>query len=338
MKQRLVGILAAFSLLSCGTASTNIAQLQTDYVIAFGSCNREDAKQPLWDEILKNKPDVFLWGGDNVYADTDSEAQLAAAYQLQENNAGYNKLTSQVPVYGIWDDHDYGKNDAGSEWEMKKISQHHFLDFMKVPAASPRREREGVYNAETFETSKGSIKVLMLDTRYFRDELIKSSQPGKRYEPSAGTILGEEQWRWLEEELENSNASFTVILSSIQVLPDEHGFETWGNFPLEVNRLKELIISSSARNVILLSGDRHISEFSVEKLKGLDKPLVEFTSSGLTHAYKAFNGEPNEHRVGKVVSKKSFGLLKFDFENSKVLMEMRGVGNRKQQDYIVEFQ
>ena len=146
------------------------------------------------------------------------------------------------------------------------------------------------------------------------------------------------QWEWLEKELQNSEADFNVILSSIQILSSEHGFETWGNFPSEVEKLKELLIASKAKNVILLSGDRHISEFSATEVAGLNYPLVDFTSSGLTHTYEEFIAEPNKYREGEVIKDKSFGLLRFYFNNDKVLLEMRGEKNKMLQDYLVEFQ
>ena len=326
-----------FLIISCGSSSTVEDDSETDFIIAFGSCNRQDESQALWKPVLRNSPDLFLWGGDNIYADTDAAEEMQAAYELQQNNAAYQKLINQVPVLGTWDDHDYGLNDAGKEWHFKEKSQQLFLDFMGVPENSPRRNREGVYHSEIFETEKGSIKVILLDTRYFRDELIKSDDPDKRYESSAGTVLGEKQWNWLEEELQNSTANFNIIMSSIQILSAEHGFETWGNFPSEVEKLKKLIVSSKAGNIVLLSGDRHISEFSKTKVEGLEYPLVDFTSSGLTHAYEQFKGEPNRFRVGEVVSTESFGILKFDFDKNKVLLEMRGRQNKLQQDYLIDF-
>ncbi|MGY8913557.1 MAG: alkaline phosphatase D family protein, partial [Flavobacteriales bacterium] len=85
-----------------------------------------------------------------------------------------------------------------------------------------------------------------------------------------------------------------------------------------------LIASSKAEGVLFLSGDRHISEFSKSKVDGLAYPLIDFTSSGLTHVYSSFSGEPNPFRVGKVVSKKSFGLLNVDFNQKLVIFEMVG--------------
>ena len=334
-------ILPFFILFSCGSSSVPnavIAGSQYDFVLAFGSCNRQEAPQPLWEPILENQPDVFVWGGDNIYADTPDMELMQDYYQIQQNVSGYKKLTDSIPVYGTWDDHDYGINDGGKEWEFKEESQQLFLDFMGVAQDDSRREREGVYHSEMLESPQGNIKLIILDTRYFRDELNPSEAPGKRYEENnLGTILGEEQWEWLEEELESSTAHFNLIVSSIQVISQEHGFETWGNFPAERERLIELIENSEADNVIILSGDRHISEFSEMNLDDLDYPLVDFTSSGLTHSYTNFTGEPNRYRVGEVVSGLSFGLLKFDFKNNRVLMEMRGVGNSLLQEYEMEY-
>ncbi|WP_372917999.1 alkaline phosphatase D family protein [Salegentibacter sp.] len=334
-------ILPFFILFSCGSSSetANLSpEEEYDYVLAFGSCNRQEAPQPLWEPILKNQPDVFVWGGDNIYADTPDMQLMQEYYRIQQNIPEYKKLADSIPVYGTWDDHDYGINDGGKEWEFKEESQQLFLDFMGVAQDDPRREREGVYHSEMLETPQGNIKLIILDTRYFRDELHPSDAAGKRYEENReGTILGKQQWEWLEEELETSTAAFNLILSSIQVISEEHGFETWGNFPAERNKLIKLIEGSEANNVIILSGDRHISEFSEMNTDAIDYPLVDFTSSGLTHSYTSFSGEPNRYRVGEVVSDLSFGLLKFDFKNNRVLMEMRGEGNSLLQQYEVEY-
>ncbi|WP_081212427.1 alkaline phosphatase D family protein [Salegentibacter sediminis] len=334
-------ILPFFILFSCGSTtgpSKKYPEENYDFVLAFGSCNKQEAPQPLWEPILKNEPDVFVWGGDNIYADTPDMQLMQEYYRMQQNMPGYKQLSSSIPVLGTWDDHDYGINDGGKEWEFKEESQQLFLDFMGVPQDDPRREREGVYHSELFETPKGSIKLIVLDSRYFRDELEPDDKPGRRYKVNnKGTILGEQQWRWLEEELETSNATFNLILSSIQVISQEHGFETWGNFPAERKRLLQLIEDSAAKNIIILSGDRHISEFSEMKLEGLNYPMVDFTSSGLTHSYTGFSGEPNRYRTGEVVSDLSFGLLKFDFKNNQVHMEMRGEENRLLQHQKVEY-
>jgi alkaline phosphatase D len=320
------------------TSTKQVPEFQSDFILAFGSCNRQELAQPLWEPILQNKPDIFLWGGDNIYADTEDMEELWQGYEQQLQNAGYQKLVQRVPVTGVWDDHDYGVNDGGADWEFKEESQQLLLDFLKVPENDPRRDRAGVYHSKLIETPKGSIKLLLLDTRYFRSELLKSNSPGKRYQINKeGTVLGEAQWNWLEAELEDSKADFHIILSSIQVLAYEHGFESWGNFPKDVQRLKKLLSQTKPKNLLLLSGDRHISEFSQTRIQGLNYPLTDFTSSGLTHVYSSFSGEPNRFRKGEVVSELSFGLVKFNFDRQEILLEMRGEENHLQQFYRLKF-
>jgi alkaline phosphatase D len=329
---RLCFVAVLFVLASCKGSkqlSDSVSSIEnnSDYIVAFGSCNKQDKPNVLWKPILAHKPDIWIWGGDNIYSDTYDMKKLESDYKVQLANKDYQELVSSTKILGTWDDHDYGLNDGGLEFKMKKESQQKFLDFFGVSQTDARRKREGVYHSELIQHEKGDIKIIILDTRYFRTALTEDTLTKKRFTPNAygeGTILGDTQWQWLENELENSKADFNIIVSSIQFLSNEHGFESWGNFPHEVDRLKTLIAASKAKGVLILSGDRHISEFSKTKVEGLDYDLVDFTSSGLTHAYSKFSGETNPYRVGEVVSEISFGLLKFDFENHKIHMEIRG--------------
>lgn len=335
--RRLILCLFILSLLSC---RQNTSKISPDFTIAFGSCNRQNIENKLWDDIINQNPEVWIWGGDNIYADTDDMEKLKAEYEILLKDEGYKALLNKTKILGTWDDHDYGLNDGGVHFSAKKESQQVFLDFLGVSKDDNRRKQEGVYYSETLNLNNGSIKIIILDTRYFRSDLTVSDDKDRRFQHNKygeGTILGSVQWEWLEHELKTSLADFNIIVSSIQVLSNQHGFETWGNFPHEVDRLKQLILNSEAKGVILLSGDRHISEFSKETLSGLPYPLIDFTSSGLTHVYSNFTSEPNPYRYGKVVPKLSFGLLEFNFESRKVTMKMIGDGNEIQQQITQEY-
>jgi alkaline phosphatase D len=303
----------------------------SDFKIAFGSCNKTNLPNRLWDDVIATTPDLWIWGGDNIYADTGDPIKLREMYQDQNRIPGYQKLKGQVPIIGTWDDHDYGKNDGGAEFMAKMESEQEFFNFMGLAKEDPLRKQEGVYSAHEYKNAKGSIKVLLLDTRYFRSPLTADPSLKKRFTPNVygeGTLLGEVQWQWLASELKSSKADFNVIVSSIQFLSKEHGFECWGNFPHEVERLEKLLVATRAKGVIILSGDRHISEFSRTTVPGMDYPLIDFTSSGLTHVYSRFKGEPNAYRVGAVVAKESFGLLQFDLNDKKVFFRMLGDDGR----------
>jgi len=310
-------LLVTFSITSFG---------QENFTIAFGSCNNQKLDNPFWQDIISLQPDVWIWGGDNIYADTNNMRKMKRMYKTQKNIRGYKELSSTTPILATWDDHDYGKNDAGVEFEMKDKSQQLFLDFLDVPKDSPRRKQQGVYHSKTFKTKNGDVKLIVLDTRYFRTSLTKGTN-GQRFQPNnynEGTVLGDTQWKWLTNELTSSTATFTVIVSSIQILSKEHGFEKWGNFPHEVDKLFNLIKEAKNTNVILLSGDRHISEFSKTTVEGLKYPIIDFTSSGLTHAYSSFTSEKNSFRIGNVVNSLSYGTLLLDLKTKKATLQMRG--------------
>ncbi len=311
-----------------------------DFVIAFGSCNNQVLPNVLWNEILKNKPDVWIWGGDVIYTTAEDIAVMQQDYQKQKRNPEYADFIKNVEVIGTWDDHDYGLNDGGKENSKKAEAQTLFLDFIDTDKTDKKRAQEGVYFAKDYAIDNKIIKIIILDTRYFRTALTPDDLTRKRYKPNAygeGSMLGKAQWEWLANELQNSKASFNIIVSSIQFLSSEHGYESWGNMPHERDKLVNLIKSTKAKNTIILSGDRHLSEFSKKEENGLAYPLIDFTSSGLTHSYSNFQGEPNKFRVGKVVSEKSFGILKFNFLKNKVTLQMRGENNVLQQELIQQY-
>lgn len=305
--------------------SSKTAIPESEIIIAFGSCNKQNLENFLWDDIKEADPLLWIWGGDIIYADTDDVSKIRDLYNSQNKVSGYKKLKKNTQVIGTWDDHDYGLNDGGAEFVSKRESQQAFLDFFGVPADNSRRMQEGVYFAYNYNGILGKIKILVLDTRYFRTALTPDTETDKRYKPNPygeGTILGETQWKWLANELNTTDADFNLVVSSIQFLSDEHGFECWGNFPHEVDRFKKLLVDSQPKGVIILSGDRHISEFSKLDIPGLSYPLIDFTSSGLTHAYSDFSGEPNPYRIGSVISKESFGLIKLNMLTKEVNLQI----------------
>ena len=315
-------------------------QSQEVFTIAFGSCNKTEIPNELWDDILKTEPDLFIWGGDNVYADTQNMKLLAKHYKALNAVPAYKALKAVTPIIGTWDDHDYGMNDGGVHFTAKAASQQVFLDFMDVPKDSPRRKQEGVYAAHEYKIGEKKIKVLVLDTRYFRSNITPDLETSKRNKPNPygqGTMLGAAQWEWLTTELSDPATDYNIIVSSVQFLSNEHGFECWGNFPHEVDKLEQLLVSTQAKNVLILSGDRHISEISKKEIPGLHYPLLDITSSGLTHAYKGFSGEANPFRVSKVVATESFGLLRIQALKEEISISLLSNGGVEEAHYLLSF-
>jgi alkaline phosphatase D len=331
---KLLGLVAAFFVLGLSPCiAQDSAQVITK--IAFGSCAKQTAPCPIWETIADYQPDLLLLLGDNVYADNEGGVMKPATPEMIEQayrefaaNRGFERVRESVPIMGVWDDHDYGNNDAGVEWEHKDASAKIFHGFFQTPLDSPRRQRNGVYDARIFGPVGKRLQVILLDTRYFRSTLEKGNRslPGFRalpYVPNlkpGATILGESQWKWLEERLREP-AEVRVIGSSIQVVSDQHPFEKWDNFPLERARLYELIRKTSASGVVIVSGDRHLGDISLDPI-AIGYPLFDVTASGLNQGTAAWReSEPNLRRVAGLAWGNHFGSIEIDW--GKIVPEIK---------------
>ena len=268
--------------------------------IAFGSCNKQYAFQDHWQVIARQNPDIWLWLGDNIYADYMSYEERQAAYLQLLNDPNYANFMQTIPIMGIWDDHDFAHNNAGAEYEQKDLSKELFCNFLGLSADHPIRQRLGIYHSEILGPIGKQVQIFMLDMRYFMNT-------GDRHFGA----LGELQWQWLEAELQASQADVIIVATSIHLLSNltGYGLEGWNDFPIERQRLYQIFESLSAP-VIVLSGDRHMADFSGISLSG-GKPIYEVMSSGLTHHLAA--PIPNNRRLGRIIDTKNFGVISIDW-------------------------
>ena len=295
--------------------------------IAFGSCVKQYLEQPIWSAINAFEPELWIWMGDNIYGDSEDPAILTAKYAQQKAIPGYANLRENCPIIGTWDDHDYGKNNAGKEYPSKKASQKAFLDFLDEPAESLRRQQKGVYWSHLYGDSKRAVQVILLDVRYFRDI------PGTEN----ADVLGKKQWSWLEATLEQSDADLILIVSGIQVLQEDHRYEKWANFPEARKRLLDLASLETNGRVVFLSGDRHIGEMASLRHGSAASELVEVTSSSLTHSWTSYPGEPNRHRIGEVYSENNFGTAEIDWKNRSIRFAIRDIDGSAQRSLKLDF-
>lgn len=303
--------------------------------IAFGSCLDEEKAPPAWQTILDRNPQLFMMVGDNVYADSiagryigpDLRA-MAEAYAALNAQPGFQRLRAEVPLLGVWDDHDYGVDDGGVEHPKKAEAKQLFADFFDVPRDDPMRSREGIYRASIHGPPGRRVQVILLDTRWFRSELKRTDRPNEpgrqRYIPDddpSKTLLGGAQWQWLEQELRKP-AEVRLIVSSIQVLADGHGWERWRNQPHELKRLFSLIETTQAKGVLLLSGDRHRAGL-YRHIEQSPYPLYELTSSSLNAGVESRRPEVDPQRIGgRLYPGENFGYIEIDWDSAVIHLDV----------------
>lgn len=241
--------------------------------IAFGSCNEQDLQNNLWPIIESRQPTAFVWGGDAIYADTllapdwssfPPKAQhrcatpslLRKLYQTQRNVPAYRSLLRQnLTVFGTFDDHDYGCNNADRTYPYRYESGMAYVDFLGLVSSSPMYQRaqagHGVYGVKLFDFarpkgerevsdveagldpdlnsfgqkgmripamhsySNRTVAVFVLDVRTNKTPWKKGSAA---YQPDLeGDFLGERQWQWFEAAIARSTASVNVVVNGLQV-------------------------------------------------------------------------------------------------------------------------
>lgn len=305
--------------------------------IAFGSCNKHDREQPLWKSIIQQNPDIWIWLGDVVYADTrivpfiwmaSTLDSMKEKFDLQRQRIEYKAfLDTGVPVIGVWDDHDYGLDGGGKSFKYRFQSQKMFLDFLDQPLESPLRKREGIYSSYSYGTGDKVVKIILLDVR------------SHHVKGSSCDVLGIDQWNWLDEQLKDDNPNLVLVGTGKQVLSDIPFIDKWMSCPSSLDKL--IWLAQRQPRVMFLSGDVHFSEINCLNSSGTGYPLFEVTSSGLTHSCSASllpsgvchwtlkNVVASRYRVSNVVTDKSYGILQIDWETKPVTVTVKLMGEEK---------
>ncbi|HYF31938.1 MAG TPA: alkaline phosphatase D family protein [Chitinophagaceae bacterium] len=298
--------------------------------IAFGSCAHEKRPQPVLDLVVQHKPDLFVYLGDNIYGDTRDMRVLKAKYDTLAARPEFQRLKKNVRILATWDDHDYGWNDIGRHYPFKTQSKEIFLDFFGEPANSERRNHPGIYTSYHFTGQGKTLQLILLDNRTFRDDL--RTYRGELHaddrffyaldyyphQTTDSTLLGNEQWTWLENELKKP-ADIRIIGSGSQFGISFNGYEAWANFPHEQQRMLDLIRKTNANGVIFITGDVHYGEISRLQAAGM-YPIYDVTSSGITSTWHF--ATPNTNRIEGPVMENHFGLITIDWQQQDIAIKM----------------
>lgn len=106
-----------------------------------------DAHSDTFNAVNRENSDLFAWLGDAAYTDILMKYDQQGAQYVKErfrntyDDGGYTALRNnkRTLITGVWDDHDYGENNAGIEFADKDRNRLIYLDFLDEPKESQRR-------------------------------------------------------------------------------------------------------------------------------------------------------------------------------------------------------
>ncbi len=285
----------------------------------------------IYESIADKKPDFMIWDGDNTYLrqnEWDSKNGFIYRYTHDWSIKEKQKLFATVPHYAILDDHDFGPNDSDSGFWNKDTAIEVFNLFWPNP-----KPVSGLKSA-TYQFSYNDAEFFMLDNRYYRD-------PNRLTSKDSKTILGAEQLEWLKKALVFSKAKFKFIVMGGQFLNTARFYETYNNNGFDKERLAiiDFIYKEKLKNVIFLTGDRHMSEIALldngkNYPKIWDVTVSPFTSGPNTHAEK----EPNRLRIpGTLIEERNFAIIKLEGKGKDrhVKIDFYNQKGKKIKDFII---
>ncbi|MBT7215424.1 MAG: alkaline phosphatase family protein [Verrucomicrobia bacterium] len=301
------------------------------FTIGFGGgSGYVPENERMWDTIGAIEPRALLLLGDNVYIDDPEtpEMQLFHYYRRQ-SQPEWGKLAKTVPIYSIWDDHDFTTNDGWGGPDIEKPSWKRdvweiYKENWDNPYYGGGKENPGCW----FDFSIGDVHFIMIDGRYYR-ESPKDETP---------SMLGPVQMKWLKKTLTEKPATFTVICTNVPMAPKVKpgSKDTWDGYPEERSAIYQFIADQKIPGVVILSADRHRSDaYKVDtEINGM-YPLFEFSSSRLTnqHVHKLI-----DHSLFGYNDKQSFGKIDFDLttEDPTVKYTIINIDGKKIHDLTIK--
>ncbi len=211
--------------------------------VGFASCFRTGSNAAVFDEIRRLDPDLFVVTGDLHYNNigVDSVSLFQQSYDRQLTQPAPAALWREVPVAYVWDDHDYGANDADHTSPSKPAVQAAYRQY--VPHGNLPLDDT---IAQVIDV--GPARILLTDLRSMRD-----------YDEQ--TMLGLEQRDWLADQLRRGKDEVPLMIwvsPSPWIGSGQAGQDHWGGFAAERRWLSDLIHAEQIDNLMIVTGDAHM--------------------------------------------------------------------------------
>lgn len=263
----------------------------------------------IFETMAKTPANFNIWLGDNwYYREVDYSSVWGLKYRASHDRGIpiLQKFMACMPQYAVWDDHDFGPNDAGKNYIFKDESRTIFNDYWLNPNSG--ENNEGIYTMFNYS----DVDFFLLDDRFFRSD-VKMPDSINNLTNEDKAYFGKKQLDWLKNNLLFSKATFKIIVTGNQVLNPINNYECVEHYPKEYNDLIGFLTNQKINGVVFLTGDRHHSEV-IEMPRPNAYSLYDITVSPLTSGVGKVSGKEldNPFRVANtLIEAQNFGKISF---------------------------
>lgn len=283
----------------------------------------------IFETMAKTPANFHIWMGDNWYTrEVDFTSPWGLNYRVSRDRSFkvLQGFMASMPQYAIWDDHDYGPNDAGKSYIFKEETRNIFKNYTLNPSYG--EEGKGIYT----QFSYSDVDFFMTDDRFFRSEpALEDSMVGK---PNAAkTYFGPEQMEWLKNALLASKGTFKIIVTGSQALNPLNGYECFAKYSYEYHELMNFLALHQITGVVFFSGDRHHSEVIKITRPGLF-PLYDVTISPYTAGVSKVRDEESTsiYRIpNTLVEAQNFGKIAVKGKRNERVLTVQFLGIKGEQ-------
>ena len=220
------------------------------FTIAVGACSRVGTNGAVFDAIRSLDPTLFVVTGDFHYANIgeDDPGKFRDVLDHQFTRTAPSALLRSAPLAYVWDDHDYGANNADGTSDSRPAAMEVYRQY--VPHYALAGADSAIYQAFTI----GRVRVIMTDTRSARS-------PASDPDNASKTMLGAPQKAWLKEELRAARDAYPLIIwvnSLPWIAAAAPGGDDWGGYATERAEIAEFIADEGIDGLVMVSGDAHM--------------------------------------------------------------------------------
>ncbi len=232
-----------------------------------------DPQKIMFQKLKESRPDLILFPGDLIYANSAWDTFLGRPATPEEAYAVYCKTLldfdfyqeeNLIPIFSSWDDHDTAFNNSDSNHPNLEIMLKMFRSFF--PVDQRVEEIQPGPGVSYFFEAFGAF-ILFLDIRSFLNESDK-------------TVLGAEQFQWAIKNIEKINKPM-IIISAIQFWNYRKFAENFESTAQEEFLGLLSTLKSKKAPVLFLSGDVHYSQVQQIPQELLGFGTYEISSSAM---------------------------------------------------------